>query len=86
MCLLLVRSVDMRRANAAMLAATAPSAKPRYTWLTPPPSLGDMTVADVRKAKNAVEHMQLVRAWAAAAWSAWSPHHETIYTWLPKDF
>ncbi|MGH8398309.1 MAG: DUF5946 family protein [Gammaproteobacteria bacterium] len=86
LCPLLERGLDMQRANTAMLAAAAPASKSHYVWLTPPPSLGSMTVAEVHKAKNVEEHMRLVHAWAASAWSAWSPHHATIHAWLPKGY
>ncbi|HVC37091.1 MAG TPA: DUF5946 family protein [Gammaproteobacteria bacterium] len=84
LCLLLEQGLDMPHANAAML--TAVKSKGSYTWLAPPPSLGSMTIADVHGAKDAEEHKRLVRAWAASAWSAWSPHHETIHRWLLKGF
>ena len=84
LCLVLERGVEMTRATAAMQAAV--EHKERYIWLTPPPSLGSMTVADVQRAKNAEEHEKLVRAWAESAWTAWSPHHATIQNWLPPGF
>jgi hypothetical protein len=84
LCLLLDKGVDLRRANALIKAAA--ESEQKYTWLTPPASLGAITVADVYKARDADEHERLVRAWAAAAWDAWAPHHATIRSWLPKKF
>ncbi len=84
LCLLLERGIEMARATAAIQAAV--EHKESYIWLAPPSSLGSMTIADVHGAKDAEEHKRLVRAWAASAWSAWSPHHETIHRWLPKGF
>ncbi len=75
--------LEMQRANDAIKAAADSRI---YTWLTPPASLGNMTVADVHKAKDVNEHMQRVRAWAESAWAAWSPHHATIRAWRPDGF
>jgi hypothetical protein len=54
----------------------------RFEWLHPPSALGLTTVADVHGASDAEDHAQRVRAWAEDAWSAWSPHHQTIRSWL----
>lgn len=56
--------------------------KGRFTWLVPPQSMGPLTVADVWKATDSVEHEKLVRDWAASAWAAWSPHHPAVRGWL----
>lgn len=53
-----------------------------YVWLEPPASLGDLTVADVHAAATPQEHLRRVEEWASSAWSAWSPHHETVRTWV----
>jgi hypothetical protein len=50
-------------------------------WLTPPSSLGQVTVVDIATAVSATEHDQQVRAWAESAWSAWAEHHDTIRRW-----
>jgi hypothetical protein len=84
LCLLLERGVEMSLANEAMLRAT--EMKSKFVWLTPPPSRGVITVADVHRAGNAQEHVDLVREWARSAWTAWSSHHATIHEWLPADF
>ncbi|HEY3858328.1 MAG TPA: DUF5946 family protein [Gammaproteobacteria bacterium] len=84
LCLLLERDLPMERANAAMLIAS--EQEERYVWLLPPASLGALTVADVKDAVGAEDHMQRVRAWATCAWDAWSPHHLTIKSWLPKGY
>jgi len=81
LCLLLERGLKMERANEAMLTIT--KTKEHFTWLTPPSSLGSITVADVCKTATAEQHKQLVRLWAASVWAAWSPHHPVIYSWLP---
>lgn len=82
--LVLERNVDVQRATLAM--QTAVKRKGRFVWLTSPPSLGSITVADAHKAKNVEEHIELVRTWAASVWSAWAPHHATIHSWLPDEF
>lgn len=81
LCLLLECGLAMPRANEAMLTIT--ETKDQFVWLAPPPSLGEVTVADVRAAKTAEAHKRAVRAWAHSAWSAWSPHHSTIHKWRP---
>jgi len=53
----------------------------RFVWLDPPPSLGTITVLDVRKARDIAEHERLVWQWARSVWAAWSSHHETIRQW-----
>lgn len=84
LCLVLERGVDVQRATQAMQAAI--KGKSRFTWLTPPASLGAVTVADVRAATGIEEHRKQVQAWGASAWAAWSPHHATIRSWLPQGF
>ena len=81
LCLLLERGAEMARANDLMLAATR--MKKNFVWLTPPPSRGTITVAEVQRAQSAAEHVESERAWAQAAWQAWSAHHQTIHAWLP---
>ena len=84
LCLVLEHGADLQRATRAMQAAV--KTKERFVWLTPPASLGSVTVADVRAATNVEEHRKRVRAWCACAWEAWSPHHATIHNWLPEGF
>ena len=55
--------------------------KSRFTWLTPPGSLGEITVVDIAGWQSAAEHGKQVRAWAESAWSAWSAHHDTVREW-----
>lgn len=81
--LVLETGLGMQRANDAFKAAAESRT---YTWLTPPSSLGDITVADVHKAKDVEEHRQRVRAWAESAWTAWSLHHAAIRAWRPVGF
>ena len=84
LCLILEGGLPMAAANDAMLKAGEQSA--RFVWLTPPANRGDVTVADVSRARSDAEHLELVRAWAQSVWRAWSPHHQTIHVWLPRGF
>jgi len=81
LCLILEKRLGADRATDAMRAAA--EEKGRFTWLAPPPSRGALTVADVLAQQNASDHATRVRDWAASAWSAWSPHHAVIRSWLP---
>ena len=82
LCLMLERKLATERANDAIKAAV----ERQYVWLTPPASMGSVTVVDVRKASDSDEHRRQVRTWAESAWNAWSAHHDTIYGWLPAGF
>ncbi len=84
LCLVLERGIDVQRATQAMQAAS--KTKDRFVWLTPPASLGNVTVADMRATDTAVQHEQQVQRWARSAWEAWSPHHATVRGWLPQGF
>ncbi len=65
----------------AVLTQAAVWGKKRFVWLDPPPSRGEITVADVQQAKTVEEHVSRVRAWAESAWKAWGGHHGTIRNW-----
>jgi hypothetical protein len=49
-----------------------------FTWLTPPSSLGTITVIDVVQARNPDAHSEIVHAWATDVWQQWQPHHAFI--------
>jgi len=66
----LVLERDMGMASATRAIKAAVQAKDRFVWLEPPPTLGQVTVADVRAVSSAEEHVATVRAWARSAWSA----------------
>jgi hypothetical protein len=82
LCLVLQYSVSMERATEVLQESAR--FKRRLVWLDPPPTRGNITVADVHAAKDAQEHVQLVRAWADSAWAAWVAHHQTIEEWLQQ--
>lgn len=52
--------------------------KGELTWLSPPASLGEVTVADVAQAADPQEHATQVTRWAHSVWQAWQPHHAVI--------
>jgi hypothetical protein len=81
LCLMLEHSADA--VAATQIVARVAQDKSRFIWLTPPDARGDINVSAVRAAQTAAEHLQLVRAWGAAAWDAWSSHHDTVREWLP---
>jgi hypothetical protein len=57
-------------------------ARPAFHWLEPPRPNGNMTVADVLRVEDPVEHSRLVAAWARDVWDAWAPHHPTVRNWI----
>ncbi len=80
LCAIFERGVELGDAGKILQQAT--QHKERFDWLTPPSSMGALTVADVHQAGDAQEHARLVRKWAEATWSAWSQHHPRIRNWL----
>lgn len=84
LCLFIEHGLEPRAANDAMLAISP--LKGKFSWLTPPESMGPITVADVQNARSPVEHQLIVRDWAASAWLAWSGHHEVIRSWVPPSW
>jgi Family of unknown function (DUF5946) len=81
LCLVLERGLAVGYATRVMGEATR--TKERFLWLTPPKSLGAVTVSDVADVATPLEHEKRVRAWAEAAWSAWADHHATVRAWVP---
>jgi len=80
LCLVVERGADVD--DAARAARAALRRKERFVWLTPPRSLGRVTVADVAAASTRFEHQRRVLAWADSAWSAWTEHHAVVRGWL----
>lgn len=68
------RHVDRRRATGQ-----------EWPWLTPPASLGAVSVADVHAAADAEEHVRRVDAWARSVWEAWSAHHPQVRAWASSS-
>lgn len=80
LCVVLDRQAPYSYADRVLRAAV--EGRIFFWWLTPPQSLGELTVADVQAAASAEEHREKVQAWARSAWSAWADHHDTIRTWI----
>lgn len=78
----LEKGSDIETVRRAMQAATQD--KGRFKWLEPPASFGEITVLNAHRAENAMQHQQIVRQWAEAAWKAWSAHHDTIREWAAR--
>lgn len=79
LCLVLEKGAPYSTANRALAAAV--QEKIDFVWLTPPRSLGPITIMDVSPAASAAEHADQVRVWAESTWSAWAEHHDTIRRW-----
>ena len=84
LCAIFERGIELDKATAVIQQATRN--KDRFEWLPPPTSMGSLTVADIRQARNAEEHAQRVRQWARSVWSAWSQHHPTFRQWLSDSW
>lgn len=54
-------------------------AKPAFRWLTPPSSMGPITVAHVLDRRASTE--KTTADWAREAWQAWEPWHAQIRDW-----
>lgn len=75
----LERGFDLGRA--AGVKQQLSKEREKFIWLEPPAALGDVTIIDVAKARDAVEHRRIVGRWASAVWQAWSPHHAAVRRW-----
>jgi len=81
LCMVLERGADPRdgpKLHKRMVDRSA------FTWLDPPTMDGRMTVAELLPADSPAQHERLVRAWAADVWDAWTPHHDTVQTWVGR--
>lgn len=43
-----------------------------------PPSRGALTIFDVALATSPADHVERLRAWAAAVWAAWAASHDAV--------
>jgi hypothetical protein len=43
---------------------------------------GELTVKDVLRASDAMEHEVAVKRWSRSTWQAWSAHHATVFSWV----
>jgi hypothetical protein len=81
LCLIVEQARTVEYAERVMAEAIRTQAK--LFWLAPPASLGAVTVADLAAIEGSAHDDVRVRAWAESAWSAWTPHHATVRSWLP---
>jgi len=82
LCLVLEHHVSMQHATEVLQESGKD--KSGFVWLDPPLMRGEVTIANVKTAENAKQHVELVWAWAKSAWTAWSGHHNTIEACLQK--
>jgi putative nucleotidyltransferase with HDIG domain len=81
LCALLERGIGDADAR-ALLSRAARGAR---EWPTlSPPARFETTVADVALARDAAEHLALVRRWAESAWSGWAHEHARVRAWLDR--
>lgn len=57
------------------------SKRPEFHWLTPPETMGDLTIVDVRGAREREAYARLCVVWARSVWDAWANHHEVVRSW-----
>jgi hypothetical protein len=81
LCLALERGVPAAAATWALKRFVDGHKGRPFAWLTPPPSLGPVTVLDVLAATDRQDYAERADRWAAAVWAAWAPHHATIRAW-----
>jgi len=77
----LVLERGLATSYATRVMGAAGRMKERFVWLAPPASRGAVTVAEVCGAATPAQHEARVRAWASAAWLAWTAHHAVVRTW-----
>jgi hypothetical protein len=82
LCLAFEHGYDPGQRIAALRTATR--WRDAYVWLTPPASLGPLTILDVRAARETAAHVAATRAFARSVWDAWSVYHGTIRAWAAK--
>jgi len=80
LCLALERDADDPTITRRMSGLA--DARSEHPWLEPPASLGELTILDVARARDADEHAEVVRRWARRSWGAWGEHHDIVRAWL----
>ena len=80
LCVVLEKHAPYSYADQILQAAVR--GKIPFAWLTPPQSMGAITVAHVHEGDSVDEHRARVTTWARSAWSAWADHHDIIRTWV----
>ena len=84
LCLLLERDVDPAYATPAITHFVEKHKAQGHEWLEPPPSLGAVTILDVRAATDAPDRHRRARLWAESVWQAWEPHHTKVRAWADE--
>ena len=84
LCAIFEGGVEMSQAT--KIIEQAARQKERFAWLSPPSSMGALSIAEVHRAADAQDHARLVDQWARSAWSAWSEHHAVIRRWLSESW
>ena len=82
LCLVLEDGYPLDKATRAI--GQAARRKKEFWWLTPPASLGAITVREVHAANTPEEHGSVVRRWAETVWVAWAAHHDTVRRWTSR--
>ncbi len=72
LCLQLEHGYTSDQAREALVQAIR--YKTEFVWLDPPPSLGPVTILDVRNADAPAAFKDVVRGWAQSVWQAWQPY------------
>ncbi|MDQ5826622.1 MAG: DUF5946 family protein [Chloroflexota bacterium] len=84
LCLVLERGVDPSFATTAITRFVEKYKQWGFTWLGPPPSLGDVTILDVMGPTNTHDQSRRVTRWAKSVWTAWKPHHDKVRGWADE--
>jgi hypothetical protein len=79
LCLQLEHDYSSDQARDALNRATRHKAE--FVWLDPPPSLGAVTILDVRAADDPAAFKDVVRGWAQSVWQAWEHYHAGLRDW-----
>lgn len=49
-----------------------------------PKYLGNLTIADIIRARDSEEHIRLVWLWNQTAWNSWKEYHDIVEKWYEK--
>lgn len=80
LCLVFEHGAEQTRATRTIMRLA--QSERSYSWLEPPPDLGDVTVADVHRTEDPKAHTTAVDRWARSAWEAWCSHHPAVENWV----
>jgi hypothetical protein len=86
LCAQLERGLKPEHATRRMQAylVDARGQRRTFTWLTPPPLPGAVTILDIAAAYGNPSLDAEVRRWASEVWSAWAPYHHQVRSWLDQ--